>query len=391
MSKLSQSGPLIMRKSKIALLMMLVVFGVSVILGIQVYFSIGGSHTTDDKNVYANSPQYDAAQDRFVNHNQQAIDEMKDKVFNYTTIVSQLSIREDLTPDEKLPDVVVDLRLFLDDATGPNIVWLGHSSLLIRIAGKTLLVDPVFGNAGPVFFIGRRFQDNVIELDELPDIDYVLISHDHYDHLEASTVKYFAEQASVQFIVPIGVGAHLKQWRVPESRFVEMDWWEEIQLDDLLVATTPSQHYSGRGGFLANDTLWTSFVIKGLNSSVYLSGDSGYGDHFSEINRRYGPFDLAFLENGQYSWMSREVHMHPEDVVKSFSDLDAKVLIPIHWAMFQLSRHPWYDPVTRLAALTEENDHTLYVPKIGEIMNIRAEHTLDEWWIPLVKRQQGEK
>lgn len=379
-----------MRKRTIFFGVLAVIAAVGGVFWIEVSGNLGGDHSAEDLVRYAGSPQYDAEQDRFVNHNQNVIDGMTDKILDLGTIVTQMRRRKDLTPDEKLPETPIDLKAFLDDSTSPNVIWLGHSSFMVRIGGKTVLIDPVFDNAGPVFFLARRFQKSVLAREDLPPVDYVLISHDHYDHLEAATVRYLAGQ-DTKFIVPIGVGAHLKEWGISEKRFTEKDWWEEARLDGLTVIAAPAQHYSGRAGFLANDTLWISFVIKSGETTMYFSGDSGYGGHFAEISERHGPFDVVFLENGQYSPISREIHMHPEDVVAAFKDLKAKVLVPIHWAVFQLSRHAWYEPATRITELARANGITLYVPKMGAVMSAVSEHTLDEWWMPLVERQRASR
>ena len=346
-----------------------------VFLGVPAYNNMGGDHMVSHQQRYAESPQYDKEQKRFVNHNQTVIDGMKDKVFSLEGISRLLGAKPDLTPDEKLPEEAIDLAAFLDDAHSPNIIWLGHSSFLVRIASKTLLIDPVFENAGPVSFVGQRFQDSVLARKELPPIDYVLISHDHYDHLEASSVKYFADK-NARFIVPIGVGVHLQKWGINKDRFSEHDWWQEIKLDDLMITVLPAQHYSGRKGFVANDTLWVSFAIQSAKANLYFSGDSGYGSHFVEIGRRYGPFDIAFLENGQYSQLSREIHMHPEDNVLAFKELNARTLVPVHWGMFALSRHSWYDPTLRITGLAKEHDLQLYIPKLGELMSGRSTYQL---------------
>lgn len=378
------------RKRNYALAVLLILAIAAGAIWLEVAANLGGDHGEDDLARYARSPQYDVEQNRFVNHNQSVIDEMTDLILNVGTIVTQFQRREDLAPEEKLPETPIDLRRFLDDSSSPNIIWLGHSSFMIRMAGKTLLIDPVFENAGPVFFMAPRFQESVLAREDLPPVDYVLISHDHYDHLETATIKYLAE-GKTRFVVPIGVGAHLEEWGIAEDRFTEIDWWEEVKLDELTVAAAPAQHYSGRAGFLANDTLWVSFVIASADSNLYFSGDSGYGGHYSEIGERYGPFDVAFLENGQYNPISREIHMHPEDVVEAFKDLNADVLVPIHWAVFQLSRHPWYEPAMRITDLANKNGIDLFVPVMGEVMTRHTEHTLNPWWEPLMERQRANR
>lgn len=376
-----------MKKRKLLTAIALLLAVVCVPLGLQSCANMGARPSVEDTQRYARSPQFDVKAQRFVNHNQDEIDGMKDRVFNLRTVVTQLRIRQDLTPEEKLPEVEVDFEAFLDDTRAPNIVWLGHSSFMLRMAEKTLLIDPVFGNAGPLPFLGGRFQDSVLAREDLPEIDAILISHDHYDHLEADTVRYFATRKT-QFIVPIGIGGHLQAWGIEKTRIRETDWWQETRLDELLIATLPAQHYSGRRGFLANDTLWASFVLKGPKAKLYFSGDSGYGPHFAKIGREYGPFDAAFLENGQYNVVSRAIHAFPEDNIRAVRDLNAKVLVPIHWGMFQLARHPWYEPAERITRLAKENDVALVVPKMGEQIPLDAPLTPTNWWSPLMQRQQ---
>lgn len=379
-----------MRKRYIFAALVVIVAVAAGVTWIEASGNMGGEHSPEDLARYAQSPQYDPAQGRFVNHNQADIDEITGRIFSLATIRMQMGSREDLSPDEKLPQSSVDIDAFLDDAHSPNIIWLGHSSFMIRIAGKTLLIDPVFENAGPVSFIGRRFQISVMAREDLPPVDYVLISHDHYDHLEAATVRYLAER-DTRFIVPVGVGAHLREWGIAEARIAEKDWWEDVELGDLTISAVPALHYSGRASFLANDTLWISFVIKTANTSMYFSGDSGYGGHFTEISDRHGPFDIAFLENGQYSPISREIHMHPEDVVDAFKDLRAKVLVPVHWAVFQLSRHAWYEPAQRITDLAAQNGISLFVPKMGDVITSNSGYEFDPWWKPLMERQRADR
>lgn len=345
--------------------------------------TFGGDHTAEDQQRYAASPNYRATESRFVNDRQEVIDQMKEAVFSLKNIRKNLFSGEHLTPDTSLPEVQPETTRLLEEGNTPKVIWFGHSSFLIRMAGKTLLIDPVFGSAGPFPFFGGRFQDSVVQVHDLPEIDVVLISHDHFDHLEMDTVKFFVNRQT-KFVVPLGVAVHLKHWGIRQDHITEMDWWEETTFDELTVVMTPSRHYSGRSGLLANDTLWSSYALKDANHSLYFSGDSGYGEHFKEIGDKLGPFDLAFMENGQYHDISREIHMHPEDGIQAFKDLKAKVFFPIHWGMFSLARHSWYEPVVRISQLAKAENIPLYVPKIGEMIILDQGFTTVDWWSALI-------
>ena len=272
----------------------------------------------------------------------------------------------------------------LDEFISPEgegkVIWLGHSSFLLRIKGKTVLVDPVLGPAAsPVSFVVKRFQKPVLELEELPHIDFIVISHDHYDHLDQFTVDFFVDKEAI-FITPLGVGSHLKGWGIAEERIIERDWWESVTLSTIEFIATPAQHFSGRDGVHENETLWASWVIRSEDQSVFFSGDSGYDTHFREIGERYGPFDIALLESGQYNSSWREVHMFPAEAVKALKDLKGRKFFPVHWGMFELAFHPWDEPVEKLFSFSRNNEFELIIPLMGEIVEINKPFKTNTWW-----------
>ncbi|MCB1214461.1 MAG: MBL fold metallo-hydrolase [Deltaproteobacteria bacterium] len=326
------------------------------------------------------SPQYSLDLSRFVNrqvgfNTDPLSNPNKKKIFWDFFFKNQ-----DRRPKFKLPQIKTSVQDFLDDRDSFKFIWFGHSTFMVKLGKKVLLFDPVFAkNLAPLFFLGRRFQDPVLSLQELPPVDYIVISHDHYDHLNRESVIFFKDQAT-KFLVPLGVSSHLIDWGIPAHRITEFDWWESAFFEDLEFTCTPSQHFSGRSLTSSNQTLWASWVVKNSQHSLYFSGDSGYDIHFKHIGKKYGPFDIAFMENGQYNPMWRRVHMLPEDTMQAFLDLEAKRLMPIHWGMFNIALHPWYDPIESIQGLAALHNIELLTPKLGQLVQLNRTNTFEAWW-----------
>jgi L-ascorbate metabolism protein UlaG (beta-lactamase superfamily) len=285
----------------------------------------------------------------------------------------------DNIPKTSIPSVQTDLKNLADDK--PAIVWFGHSSYLIKTQGVNILVDPVFsGNASPVAMFGKCFPgSNVYGSEAMPPIDICIITHDHYDHLDYKTIKELEPKVKY-FYTALGVGAHLEKWGIDPDRIIELDWWEKHEgPDGSIIAATPARHFSGRG-FTRGKTLWASFVIRIHGYSVYIGGDSGYDDHFKQIAERFGPFDIAMLECGQYGNGWPFIHMTPEQTAHAALDLQAKVLMPVHWAKFSLALHAWNEPINRLVKATSENEVKITTPLIGEPVVLDSIYPDKTWW-----------
>ena len=263
-----------------------------------------------------------------------------------------------------------------------RLTWLGHSSFLVEIDGKKLLIDPIFASsASPVPFFVRRFNKTLpMELDELPNIDAVIISHDHYDHLNYNAVNNLKDRVKI-FYVPLGVASLLRYWGVPKEKIIELDWWDEAEFEGLKFVCTPAQHFSGRGLTDRNNTLWCSWVMKGKVKSLFFSGDSGYFNGFKEIGNKYGPFDVCMMECGQYNKLWQEIHMMPEQTAIAFKDLKGKVLVPMHWGSFSLSLHKWNEPVERLLKAGKKDILLIATPMIGESLIYPGDIPNKKWWI----------
>ncbi|MCH9667908.1 MAG: MBL fold metallo-hydrolase [Actinomycetia bacterium] len=265
--------------------------------------------------------------------------------------------------------------------------WYGHSSVLIEIDGFRVLADPIWSQrCSPSRSVGpQRMHDVPVPLEALPAVDAVLISHDHYDHLDIDTVVALARSQRAPFVVPLGIGAHLRKWGIPESRIVELDWHESHRIGELTLICTPARHFSGRL-FARDATLWASWVVAGPAHSAFFGGDTGYTKSFTEIGAEYGPFDLTLLPIGAYHPAFSDIHMNPEDAVRAHLDLaeaDRSLMVPIHWATFRLAPHPWAEPAERLFAAAAAEQVRIAVPIPGErvVGGPEAdESTLDPWW-----------
>ncbi|MGB0777988.1 MAG: MBL fold metallo-hydrolase [Flavobacteriaceae bacterium] len=284
-------------------------------------------------------------------------------------------------PKHPIPNKKTDLKSI--DTEEDVLIWFGHSSYYLQISGVKILMDPVFsGSASPLPSSIQSFDGtDIYTVDDFPEIDYILISHDHYDHLDYKTIKEFQSKTS-QVIVGLGVGAHFESWGYQKNQIIETDWWEDLSLkNNLRLYTCPTRHFSGRG-FTRNNTLWQSYLLEqpqGLK--IYLGGDSGYGAHFKEINQRYGGVDLAILDNGQYNDAWKAIHMHPDQVIQATQDLNAQYLFPVHSSKFVLALHAWDEPLNRTSALAEQNNISLFTPVLGSKTNLnRLEHNFPKWW-----------
>lgn len=296
-------------------------------------------------------------------------------------IVDFFSKGVDREPADTLPSVKADLSTLPGDKT--SVVWFGHSSYFIKLNGMNILVDPVFSErASPFQFIGKKAYpiQRPYTLNDFPEsLDLVIITHDHYDHLDYNTIKQLHPRVK-QFYTSLGVGSHLEAWGVDSVKIKEFDWWESRQLEDgVTVVATPARHFSGRG-FKRNQTLWSSFVLKTDSVTIYVGGDSGYDSSFATVGNMYGPFDLALLECGQYNTLWPNIHMMPEEVAQAAIDLKAKAFVPVHWSKFTLALHPWKDPIERATKAAEELGTVVSTPMIGEPVILGTELPKKQWW-----------
>lgn len=282
-------------------------------------------------------------------------------------------------PQRVLPSVKTDLSKL--NSSAPVIVWFGHSSYFIRIENKNFLIDPVFsGNAAPLSFMIKAFRgSNIYKPEDMPVIDYLILTHDHYDHLDFKTIRKLRNKVG-KIYCSLGVSSHLKYWGFDINKVIEMDWWETQQLEnDISLTAAPARHFSGRG-IKRGQTFWSSFILKTKDHNLYLGGDSGYDSHFKVIGDKYGPFDIAILEAGQYNVMWPLIHMMPEETVQAAIDLKAKSLLPVHWGKFTLALHAWDEPIKRIIEKAQLLNIEVHTPKIGEPLILEDGFKTQNWW-----------
>jgi L-ascorbate metabolism protein UlaG (beta-lactamase superfamily) len=285
-----------------------------------------------------------------------------------------------ISPVDIIPSKKTDLLTL--DKSKDILVWFGHSTYFMQIDGKRILVDPVLsGFASPFSFSIKAFQGaNPYTTDDIPEIDYLFISHDHWDHLDYSTILKLKPKIK-KIICGLGTGAHFEFWGFNRNSILEMDWNEHAGLDSgFVVNSVPARHFSGRG-LKRNQTLWTAFVLQTPTMQIFIGGDSGYDKHFAAIGKTFGVIDLAILENGQYGKNWKYIHMLPDDLPKAFKDLNAKRLFTVHNSKFALSNHPWDEPLVKASANCRELNIPLLTPMIGEQVNLKdSTQKFSEWW-----------
>lgn len=286
-------------------------------------------------------------------------------------------------PKAPLPSMDPRDRWTKKPRSGLRATWLGHSTVLIEIDGRRVLTDPVWGlRASPSQWAGpKRFQPVPVPVRSLPPLDAVVVSHDHYDHLDYGTIRVLARQ-DVPFVTSLGVGAHLEAWGVPAHRIVELDWWESYSLPKvgLTVTAAPSQHFSGRGLRTRNSTLWSSMVIRSRRHAVFFSGDTGLTTEYAEIHRRLGPFDLVMLEVGAFHPAWGHIHLGPEHALEAWALLGRSAFLPVHWGTFSLAMHAWDEPAETLLALGPKRGVPLVMPQLGEPVEPALVERVTPWW-----------
>lgn len=363
----------------VAGIIVFIVIVLAVIIGLYMSFNpvFGGNLTEGQKQNYERF-------DHFVNGkfiNKQPTN-MNIRLSEYPSMIKDFLIGSgDRSPKKQLN--IADINWDNIKSEEDSLTWFGHSSFLVSLDNKKILVDPVLSlRASPVSFAGgKRYTGNLLSIiDNLPKLDIILITHDHYDHLDYHSIVRLKEKTN-HFCVPLGVSNHLIRWGIAKEKITECNWWDEIELNGLKLAFTPSRHFSGRGLFNRDTTLWGGWVILGSKTRFYTSGDGGYGQHFKEIERKYGPFDIALMEGGQYDRRWSAIHMTPEEAIQAYQDIKGKAMMLIHWGAFTLANHAWTDPIERAVRAARNSDIKLITPQIGETVALNGSvPAITRWW-----------
>jgi len=339
----------------------------------------GTQPSPSDIEKYARSPQWNGT--KFENMESTKIDV---SFFSLPAILcKQFSNRENREPPQPLPVIAFDRDDFYATGEEFKAIWFGHSAILMRIANATIFIDPMLGpNAAPISPLpAKRFSENTLEiLDGIPELDIVMLSHDHYDHLDYASIQKLKNKTKY-FFVALGVGRHLEKWGIDKDIIAEFDWWDARIFNNIRITFTPTRHFSGRGLTDHSKSLWGGWVFTTSHENIWFSGDGGYGKHFEEIGRRLGPFDFAFAECGQYSEFWPQIHMFPEESVQAVIDAGAKKVMPVHCAGFALSQHSWTDPLERFVSAAESKGFNYVLPRIGEPIRIDFDDR-QKWWTP---------
>ncbi len=371
----------VLRYFSISISSLIIVIALVAIAFLNFSPQFGGVHTEEDLERFSSSKNYENGV--FVNQvPTKSTPSLSDlgKLWGFLTAETP-----EATPKQPLKTLSISKSDLNIDESQTKFFWFGHSAIYLQIEGKHILFDPMLSEVpAPHPWLGskRFFEDLPIEIEHLPKIDAVILSHDHYDHLDYESIEKLKSKVG-KFYTPLGVGTHLKSWGIPEEDIVELDWWESTTIANLTFVATPARHFSGRGLSDSRKTLWASWVIQSPRERIYFSGDSGYSGHFKEIGSTYGPFDLAFMECGQYNDSLPEfpIHMLPEETVQAALDVKAKHTMPIHWAAFKLNQHPWKEPAERFTKKAQELNMSIVTPEIGQLFYLsELNQPPNTWW-----------
>lgn len=354
---------------------------VGVILFMNIDPAFGGNPTKEQKEMYQNLNNY--VNGKFINeYPTELATNSSDASSTNEDFASEAQSRN---PTGLIPVSTIDWNKIKSE--NDSLTWFGHSAFLLSIDNKKLLVDPMLSNiVSPVSFVGiKRYEYNedimLHLIDEMPPIDAVFITHDHYDHLDYQSIVKLNNKTS-HFFVPLGVSAHLVRWGIPKERITELNWWEETEYQGLTVALTPARHFSGRDPFNINATLWGGWVILGNKTRIYTSGDGGYGPHFKDIGNKYGPFDITLIEGAQYDRNWPDIHMVPEQSVQANQDVKGKTMMLMHWGSFTLANHAWNEPIERALEEANKREVNIIAPKVGETVLLDSDLQMPPtlWW-----------
>jgi len=362
----------------VILLAILLCLGLALWAYLTFHPQFGGKITPEDRQNYARSPHWNGK--IFENLSPTGDDVSLSNLPGL--IQDNLKDAKHKIPQRPIPVVPFDLETWENNTAPFQFIWYGHAVCLMRLGGQNLLIDPMLGpDASPVGPIRtKRFSDNTLSvIDQLPDLDAVFLTHDHYDHLDYSSIQRLKDKAG-HFYVALGVKRHLRRWGIAPEQVTEMDWWDEGQVSNVQFTFTPSRHFSGRGLTDRTKCLWGGWVLQTPDYKVYWSGDGGYDTHFREIGERFGPFDWAFMECGQYYKLWTQIHALPEEAVQGAIEVGAKVSTPVHWGGFKLAPHDWRDPVQRFVKAAAQAKLDIVVPKIGERVSCEARPPVVPWW-----------
>jgi len=357
-------------------LILLVVIVITLFVNLSPQF--GQKASNEQKEAYLNSGHYKNG--KFVNRKLTVMD------INYWRLIKIMAKKAPNRRPQK--DIAVDkidsTEIVNHQADITQLTWFGHSAFLLEMDGKKILIDPMFGESpSPHPLVGgKRYSEELpIEIEKLPFIDAIILSHDHYDHLDYGSIQKLKSKVG-EFYTPLGVGNHLRAWGIDENKIHELNWWDSIMFENIELVCTPARHFSGRGILDRSSTLWASWVIKGSSKKIFFSGDSGYDDHFKEIGKKFGPFDISLMECGQYNEDWRAIHMMPEETVQAAIDLKSKLMMPIQWGAFTLAFHDWTDPAERVTKAATELNMPISTPKIGEVVIVGDSlYPAERWWI----------